>query len=476
MPRRVDPDAPRTVLRTARIGLRVTDTQRRRCFGLLVAAGDVWACALDVNRWRRQRGLAPITNFQHLCRELHQAGPGAFGELNSQGAEGVLRRYSDAWFAAAKRRADGDASARFPRRKRRLMPVRFRYGTFTLCGRRLRFPVARGRPPLWVRLDREPPYPAEQVRSVTLLNEGGRLCVEVTAEVPVAVYPPGSEPDPGRVAGVDPGVIHPYAVAGPDGEGLLVSGRAMRAEAHLHLKDAKDRRRKVARRAPKPGQAGSRRWRKYRARQRKLQARHKRRIKQAQHEAAKQVVQWAVQRRIGTLRIGDPRGVLELKAGRRHNQRLRDWRPGYLIHCLKDKATQAGIRVELVDERGSSSTCPVCGQRVPKPAGRVFTCRHCGFTGHRDLVGGANIAHRTPAGGSITTPMRNRFPVVITHRRAGRHLPGAGPSRRDPRRRPHHGAPDGSPGRPRPAPPPGGESLAPRARINQHGHYTTNVA
>jgi putative transposase len=269
-------------------------------------------------------------------------------------------------------------------------------------------------------------------------------------------------------------VIHPYAVAGPDGEGLLVSGRALRAEAHLHLKDTKQRHRAVARRAPKPGQAGSRRWRKYRARQRKLEARHKRRIKQAQHEAARQVVEWAVERRIGTLRIGDPRGVLELKAGRRHNQRLRDWRPGYLIHCLKDKAEQAGIRIELVDERGSSSTCPACGRRVPKPASRRLTCAHCGFSGHRDLVGGANIARRSP-GGTITTNAKDPFPVVITHRRAGRHLPGAGPARRDPRRRPHHGTAHGSPGRPRPAPPPPAGSRSPTARINQHGHHTTNV-
>ncbi|GAA4606716.1 hypothetical protein GCM10023195_24610 [Actinoallomurus liliacearum] len=139
------------MLRTARVGLRLTPAQRRRCFGLLVAAGDVWACVLDMNRWRRQRGLAPIINFQQLCRELHQAGPGAFGELNSVCAEGVLRRYSDAWFAAAKRRAEGDTSARFPRRKRRLMPVRFRYGSFAIDGQRLRLAVARGRPPLWVR-------------------------------------------------------------------------------------------------------------------------------------------------------------------------------------------------------------------------------------------------------------------------------------------------------------------------------------
>jgi putative transposase len=432
---------------------------------LLVAAGDVWSCLLDMNRWRRQRGLPGIVNFQALCRELHQAGPGVFGELASICAEGVLRRYCDAWFATAKRRGQGEASARYPRRKRRLVPVRFRHGAFTIQGRRVRLATAQGCGPLWVRLDREVPYPAEQVRSVTLVNEGGRLFVEVTAEVPVAAYPPGRGPDPGRVAGVDPGVIHPFAVAGPDGEGLLVSGRAIRAENHLHLREAKRRHKAMARRAPKPGQAGSRRWRKHRARQRRLEARHKRRVRQAQHEAAKTVIEWAVQRRVGTLTVGDPRGVLGLRAGRRHNKRVRDWRIGHLIRCLKDKAEQAGITVLLVDERGTSSTCPICRRRVPKPGNRNFTCTHCGFSGHRDLVGGANIAQRTPAGGTITTG--TPFPVMITHRRAGRHLPGAGRSRRDPRRRPHHGTVRGSPGRPRPAPPDVGTSLADTARISQ---------
>jgi hypothetical protein len=59
------------------------------------------------------------------------------------------------------------------------------------------------------RLDRDLPYPPEQVRSVTLLYDGGRLWVDVTAEVLVACYPAGYEPDPGRVAGVDLGIIHP---------------------------------------------------------------------------------------------------------------------------------------------------------------------------------------------------------------------------------------------------------------------------
>ncbi|GAA4497668.1 RNA-guided endonuclease TnpB family protein [Actinoallomurus oryzae] len=443
-------------MRTARVGLRVSAGQRRRCFGLLVSAGDVWACVLDVNRWRRQRGLRPIVGYQALCRELSAAGPGTFGELNTVGARSVLRRYRDAWFATAKRRKDGEETARYPRRKRGLMPVRYYHGTFTLDGRRLRLPTGRGCASLWVRLDRPVPYEAGQVRSVTLVAEGGRLFVDVTAEVPITAYPPEREPDPGRVAGVDPGLIHPFAVAGPDGEGLVVSGRAIRAEAHLHLKDTKHRRRTVSRRPPKPGQAGSRRWRKYRARQREVEARHRRRVRQAQHEAAKTVVDWAAARRVGTLVVGDPRGVLALKAGRRHHQRVQAWRVGYLIRCLTDKAEQAGIDLVLVDERGTSSTCPTCRQRVPKPKNRNFTCIRCGFSGHRDLVGGANIARRRP-GGTITT---NMFPVVITHRRAGRHLSGAGRSRRDPRRSPHHGT---APGVPWPAvarPTRSGESLA----------------
>ncbi|WP_433478692.1 RNA-guided endonuclease InsQ/TnpB family protein [Spirillospora sp. CA-142024] len=455
------------VHRTARIGLRTTPGQRRRCFGLLASAGDVWACVLDLARWRCQDGLPPLAGYQELCRELAKAGPGTFGELDTAGARSVLRRYFDAWLATARRRRGGDASARYPRHKRRLMPVRYYYGTFTLDGRRLRLPVARGCPPLWVRLDRDPPYPGEQIRSVTLLNEGGRLLVEVTAEVTVATHPDGRGPDPGRVAGVDPGIIHPYAVAGPEGRGLLVSGRAIRAETHLHLRDTQHGRRKAARQAPKPGQVGSRRWKQHRRRQREAEGRHKRRVKQAQHEAAGMVVDWCLRHRVGTVKIGDPRGVLALKAGRRHNRRVRAWRIGHLIRCLQDKAEQAGITTVLVDERGSSSTCPACRRRVPKPRGRGFCCPHCGFAGHRDLVGGANIALRTAEGGPIPAGERASFPVEITHRRAGAHLPGVSSARRDPRRRPHHGDAQGSPGRPRPAPPEAGTSLAPHQGEDQ---------
>jgi IS605 OrfB family transposase len=421
------------VYRTARCGLRVTRAQRSRLFGLLRSAGDVWCCVLELSSWRRRRRDVPLAGYQELCRELTLAGPGTFGELDTVGARSVLRRYSDAWFATAKRRKAGDMTARYPRRKRGLVPVRWYAGTFTLDGRVLRLPTARGCPPLVVRLDRDVPYPADQVRSVTLGFDAGRLYLDVTAEVPVATYPEGTGPDPGRVAGVDLGIIHPYAAAGPGGEQLLVSGRAIRAECRQHLRDRKGRSRAAAPRAPKRGQRGSRRWRQHRRAERAAEARHRRRVRQAQHEAAKAVVAWAVEQRAGTLAVGDPRNVLNLAAGRVHNKRVRDWRLGHLIRILRDKAEAAGITVKLVDERGTSSTCPACARRVPKPAGRNFTCPHCGHTGHRDLVAAANIAARNGGG---TIPATTTGGPGIMHRRAGKHLPGVHPARRDPRRRP----------------------------------------
>jgi IS605 OrfB family transposase len=412
--------APHLVLRTAHIALRVTRRQTTRCYGLLRSAGDVWAWLLDSNRQRRQQGEQPVTGYHTLCRQLTSAGP--FGELSVAGSRSVLKRYSDAWFQAAKRRKTDQQNAGFPRRKRALVPVRFYNGRFKIDGRRVRLPVARGQPELWVRLARSLPYPAEQVRAVTLLADGGRLWLAVTAAVPVQHH----DLDPDRVAGVDLGIIHPYAVV-TETAGLLVSGRAIRAESYLQLEDQKARHAKAAKRAPKRGQRGSRRWKRHRVRLRRAEARHRRRVHQAQYEAAKQVVAFAVQHRVGTLVIGDPKGITDHAAGRVQNLRLRRWRRTHLLQALRDKAEQAGMVVRLVDERGTSSTCPRCRQRASKPNGREFRCPHCGFQGHRDLVGARNIAAKTGGG-----PTSTGLPVLVEHRRAG-----IVPARRDRRRHLH---------------------------------------
>ena len=84
------------------------------------AAGDVWAGLIDYNRERLRRGAGPVADFVALCRELTGV---RVGELPRTSAEGVARRYSDAWFEANRRRRAGEV-ARYPRRKKALVPVR----------------------------------------------------------------------------------------------------------------------------------------------------------------------------------------------------------------------------------------------------------------------------------------------------------------------------------------------------------------
>lgn len=399
----------RSVYRTARIALRPTRAQGKRLFGLLKSAGDVWAWLLDCNRQLRAWGDRPVVNYQALCRELTGV---RFGELDVSGARSVLKQYSQAWFEAAARRGRG-ARTGFPRRKRSWMPVRYTSGSsFAIEGNRVFIPVAKGTPRLSVRLSREVPYSTEQVRSITLLYDAGRFVIDVTALVPV-------ERTTGRAtAGVDLGIVHPYAVVtGTDA--LLVSGRAIRAETRLHLSDTKRRMRNAP---PKtPGNKRSRRRKQALRKQRMSEGAHGRRIRQAHHEAANAVVSWASDHEVGVLVVGAPKGLATVRRGKAHNLRLRDWRRAHLTRALKDKAERAGIDVVLVDERGTSSTCPECSARTAAPRGRTFACSNCGFAGHRDLVGARNIAAR---GGGVTCS-----PERVQHRRAG-----TVPARRDRRR------------------------------------------
>ena len=99
----------------------------------------MWAGLIDYNRERLRRGAGPVADFVALCRELTGV---RVGELSRKSAEGVARRYSDAWFEANRRRRAGEV-ARYPRRKKALVPVRFRAGQFALDGARVRLQTAR---------------------------------------------------------------------------------------------------------------------------------------------------------------------------------------------------------------------------------------------------------------------------------------------------------------------------------------------
>jgi IS605 OrfB family transposase len=156
---------------------------------------------------------------------------------------------------------------------------------------------------------------------------------------------------------------------------------------------------------------GSRRSRKLARARRKRSTLSARRVRDLRHKGTRQVIDFCRDQGVGTLLIGDPRGVRAKDCGRHHNQRVSRWEVGKDLSYLGHKAPLAGITCFTGEERGTSSRCPSC-RRHYKAKGRLWHCPACGFSGHRDLVGASNV-HELAFGQQVT------FPVSVTYRRPG---------------------------------------------------------
>lgn len=239
--------------------------------------------------------------------------------------------------------------------------------------------------------------PGEAAGAVSLSKRRGGYEISVCVRVAEAgAMPPGQ-----NQAAADPGIIHQTVTTDRHGNGLAVSGRGIRA-----LKRHRGKRMRQIARKQKRCVKGSRRWKRLQAAKNTLAARTARRVKDLRHKGLRALVDWCVRHEVGELFVGDPRGVAGKRSGRKHNRRTSQWEIGEDLRLLKEKAQAAGIRCFTGDERGTSSTCPVCGARR-KVTGRVWRCRDaaCGFEGHRDVVGSVNM-HPLAFGQKVTIPRR----------------------------------------------------------------------
>ncbi|MDA8265423.1 MAG: transposase [Actinomycetota bacterium] len=422
------------VQRTFRVKVMATPAQKRRAWELIEDAGDVWAWVIDRQNaaFRGEREMD--NNASALWDDQRSHGP--FGELSAHCTQDVVLSWQRSFFETAKRRKAGDLRASYPMRKRRYVPVTWRKGEFEMRagtvdepGRRRRPAVElstrRGKGRLTLGLSHDHPYEPDKVRSVRLVPEGDELFVDITARV--AVTP--AEQVPGRVAGADPGVIHPWAVTSGD-RGLLVSGRGMRAEERLHLEDAEARdrvlatKRKPVRAYPgKPRQEGSRRYKHLAAKRRKADAKNRRRIAHANYTAANLVARFVTENKVSLVRYGDPRGITGKEAGAIHNRRVHRWPRAKQRDAVVHRLEEIAVKSDGCDEGGTSSTCPACGARAIK-SGRRLACANpeCKKVHHRDLAGSQNIAQL-----GEDQPMWAEL-THVEHRRVGR------PPRRDRRR------------------------------------------
>lgn len=101
--------------------------------------------------------------------------------------------------------------------------------------------------------------------------------------------------------------------------------------------------------------------------------------------------------RVSKVVIGDLKGIRESKIPEHYrnktkiNQMIQNfWSFDIFKKKLQNKCEEFGIEMIAINERGTSSTCPNCGEKV-KPNDRKFKCKECGYENDRDVVGSINI-------------------------------------------------------------------------------------
>ena len=122
----------------------------------------------------------------------------------------------------------------------------------------------------------------------------------------------------------------------------------------------------------------------------KLNDKEQRWMKDKDHKTSRQIVDFAIQEGVGTIRLEQLSGIRQTaKTSRKNEKNLHTWSFYRLARYIEYKAGLSGIKVEYVDPKHTSQTCPECAERN-KARDRKYTCA-CGFKTHRDRVGAMNI-------------------------------------------------------------------------------------
>ena len=368
----------------------LSPTRFRRLKEAQQEAARVWNLCMELHRQAR---------LSHAKwpgqRELEQATRGQFA-LNAQAVQQIVHAFlATIATTRALRREHPEMRVKYPWRTKRFYPVKWPAQAVNREKGRVVLPMGRGHPSLVL-----PLALPENAGACTLVwNRGFEL--HVCIEIPQAEEPPGK-----ARATVDLGEIHLAAVTTSTGKALIVTGRGIRSLKRQRSKQlgqlAKKQRRCTKR---------SRRWKKLQRAKNKVCRRAERRVRDLRHKATRQVIDFCVKNRVGTLFIGNPHGVRRENKGRHHNGRMAQWEYGRDIDYLTHKAKQAHIVCSTGSERGTSSRCPRCGHKH-KPKGRSWACRECGFRGHRDLVGSINMH-------PLAFETHPKFPRSFTYLRPG---------------------------------------------------------
>ena len=304
-------------------------------------------------------------------RDLQKRLKGQF-KLHSQTVQALTDKFVANRETIAKLRKGGDKKARYPYREKVFLTIPFKQMAIkTTNSGTIRLTLEAG-----VQLDTGF-VPPSSIHTAEILWNGKGYTLSYISE-----YAEGKA-SAGSVAGADIGEIHPIALCSENGEGLVVSGREIRAIKQWRNKSLAKLSRRIS-----TCKKQSRQWRKLVRAKARLTAKTDNQMRDLFHKATRKAIDWSCEKSVAELVIGNPKGVeqntkKQHRLNKKARQKVSQMEYGRIKRYLEYKAKEAGIKTCLVNERGTSKDCPECGSEN-HPKGRNYKCNRCGFLGHRD--------------------------------------------------------------------------------------------
>jgi putative transposase len=224
-------------------------------------------------------------------------------------------------------------------------------------------------------------YAGSKVSTADLLCRKGRWFLHVVVDLPA---PEVSES--ALVVGVDLGITRP----------AVTSVNGFHGQRRWRELEARDFR--LRRALQKKGTKSAKRHLK------KLSGRTARRRRDHDHVISRQIVDATPPgATLAVENLTDIRKRVKARKANGSQRRLHSWSFATLRGFLTYKAEEKGIRVEGVDPRHTSQTCPCCGHqhRRNRPSQSWFHCRACGYQSNADRVGAINVGAKLLASRAI---------------------------------------------------------------------------
>ena len=315
--------------------------------------------------------LQRIFKDDFWCRKLH-----------SHTAQAVMHKLAESYRSWYKlKKTDPEAHPPGFRKKNSISTISFSNFAIKVEDHRLRLTLVKGKH-LWLDYQAQPGVEITQENIVRAEITNGYANIVYKIDEP-------EQKEEGQVMAIDLGIINMATTVKENGEAKIYSGKGVLSIQRYFNKEIAKLQSIVM--------SQSKNKKKWSRQLSELSTKKMRQIKHVLHAQTRAIVEDCVKSDVKEVVIGDLRNIRKGKKwNKKSSQKLHAWSFNRFTELLRYKLTLEGIKIIIVNEKGTSKTCSRCGytNRYNRKKRGWFKCRECGYEENADINGATNILNR----------------------------------------------------------------------------------